>query len=233
MTGKRGRKSHADSIRWLPQKNATALMSVVKVLIAEDHTLIREAMRLLLSLNPTLQVVGETGNGADVLSMATTLQPDLVLLDLDLPQRHGDVVAAELKQTFPHIKVLVLTGSLNPASVRSALAAGADGYVVKHENSEELLRAIPAVLSGRCFISRAVAAAVGNNIAPLPELTARELEIITLLARGKSSQDAADILDLSVNTIRTHRQNIMNKLDLHNAAEMTAWAIRNIPNLNT
>jgi DNA-binding NarL/FixJ family response regulator len=207
-------------------------MSIVKVLIAEDHTLIREGMRLLLSLNPVLQVVGETGNGADVLSMATTLQPDLVLLDLDLPQRHGDVVAAELKQTFPNIKVLVLTGSLNPTSVRSALAAGADGYVVKHENSEELLRAIPAVLSGRCFISQAVAAAVGDSRLPLPELTTRELEVISYLAQGKSSQDVADILNLSVNTIRTHRQNIMSKLDLHNAAEMTVWAIRNIPSFD-
>jgi DNA-binding NarL/FixJ family response regulator len=204
-------------------------MPPVKVLIAEDHALVREGLKMLLSLNPALLVVGDTGDGTAVRHMAEELQPDLVLLDLDLPQCHGTEVTTILKQQFPQIKVLILTGSLHPASVCSALAAGADGYVVKHENSDELLRAIPAVLAGQCFISQAVADAVDDSATPAAVLTPREQEILTLLARGKSNQEVADWLSLSVHTVRTHRQNILEKLDLHNAAEMTAWAIRHIP----
>lgn len=204
-------------------------MSPVKVLIIEDHVLVREGLKMLLSLNPSLLVVGDTGDGTEIRRMAKNLQPDLVLLDLDLPQCHGTEVATILKQQFPQIKVLILTGSLQPASVRSALAAGADGYVVKHGNSDELLRAIPAVLDGQCFISPALAEVVDDGATSLALLTSREQEILTLLARGKSNQDVADLLALSVHTVRTHRQNILEKLDLHNAAEMTAWAIRHIP----
>ncbi len=204
-------------------------MPPVKVLIAEDHALVREGLKMLLSLDPTLLVVGDTGDGLAVLHMAEALQPDLVLLDLDLPQCHGAEVATILKQRFPRIKVLILTGSMHPASVRGALAAGADGYVVKYENSDELLRAIPAVLAGQCFISPVVAEAVDDGATTLAVLTTREQEILTLLARGKSNQEVADVLALSVHTVRTHRQNILEKLDLHNAAEMTAWAIRHIP----
>lgn len=197
-----------------------------RVLIAEDHALVREGLKLLLSLNPALQIAGDTGNGQDVLPLVGALQPDLVLLDLDLPQRHGAEIAMAIKRDHPGVKVLILTGNLHPAEVRRALTAGADGYVVKHENSHELQRAIPLVLAGQCFISRAVAEAVEDNTAPINTPTPRELEILTWFAQGKSSKEVASILGLSVNTVRTHRQNLMEKLGLHNAAELTAWAIR-------
>ena len=204
-------------------------MPPVSVLIAEDHALVREGQKLLLSLNPALQILGDTGNGADVLALVSRLRPDLLLLDLDLPNGHGADIAREVKNGFPATKILILTGILEPAAIRRALAAGADGYVVKHENSEELQRAIPAVISGQCYISPAVAELVDTGVPPPAGLTPRQLDIIAHLVRGKSSQQIAATLALSVHTVRTHRQNIMEKLGLHNTAELTAWAMRNLP----
>lgn len=198
----------------------------VRVLIVEDHTLVREGLKMMLALAPGYDVVGDTGDGAQAVSLVESLRPDLVLLDLDLRQSHGADIAAHIKQAFPDTKVLILTGSLQEASVRRALAAGADGYVVKHENSEELLHAIPEVLTGKCFISPVVAQAISNGVAP--GLSPRETEILMYIAQGKSNQDIAEALFLSVHTVRTHRQKIMEKLDLHNVAEMTAWAIRHL-----
>lgn len=204
-------------------------MPPVTVLIAEDHALVREGLKMLLSLNPALRITGDTGNGADVPELVAQLRPDLLLLDLDLPNGHGADIAREVKNSFPETKILILTGILNPAAIRRALAAGADGYVVKHEDSEELQRAIPAVIGGLCYVSPAVAE-VANTGIPLPAgLTPRQLEIIAHLVQGRSSQDIAAMLALSVHTVRTHRQNIMEKLDLHNTAELTAWAMRHLP----
>jgi DNA-binding NarL/FixJ family response regulator len=204
-------------------------MPHVSVLIAEDHALVREGLKLLLSLNPSLQILGDTGNGADVLALVSRLRPDLLLLDLDLPNGHGADIAREVKNGFPATKILILTGILEPVAIRRALAAGADGYVVKHENSEELQRAIPAVISGQCYISPAVVELAGTGALPPAGLTPRQLEIIAHLVRGRSSQQIAATLALSVHTVRTHRQNIMERLGLHNTAELTVWAMRNLP----
>ena len=204
-------------------------MPPATVLIAEDHTLVREGLKMLLSLDPALEVTGDTGNGAHVLALVERLRPDLLLLDLDLPNGHGVDIAREVKNGFPDTRILILTGSLNPAAIRRALAAGADGYVVKHEDSQELQRAIPAVLRGLCYISPAVAE-VANTVKPTSSgLTPRQLEIIAHLVQGRSSQDIAAMLSLSVHTVRTHRQNIMERLDVHNTAELTVWAMRNLP----
>ncbi|MFO0523739.1 MAG: response regulator [bacterium] len=204
-------------------------MTPATVLIAEDHTLVREGLRMLLSLDPAIEVTGDTGNGADVLALVERLRPDLLLLDLDLPNGHGVDIAREVKNGFPETRILILTGILDPTAIRRALAAGADGYVVKHENSEELQRAIPAVISGQCYISPAVAEVVDTGAPPPAGLTPRQLEIIAHLVRGRSSQQIAATLALSAHTVRTHRQNIMEKLDLHNTAELTVWGIRNLP----
>lgn len=203
-------------------------MGDIRILIVEDHMLVREGLKVLLGLHPGYAVVGDTGDGMEAEGLAESLRPDLVLLDLDLANCHGADIALRLKRAQPELKVLVLTGSLRQDSVRRALAAGADGYVVKHENSEELLRAMPAVLAGKCFISTAVAEAAGNGVAVPGILTSREREIIAHIAHGKSNQEIADLFGLSVHTVRTHRQKLMEKLDLHNAAEMTAWAIRHL-----
>ncbi len=202
-----------------------------RVLIVEDHTLVREGLCMLIANQSFLAVVGETGDGVEAESLVSTTYPDLVLLDLDLPGRHGIDIMTHIKRDFSHVKVLILTGSQSQHNIQEGLAAGADGYVVKHEGSSELLRAIDSVLAGECFVSPRVAA-MTNSGPELTEraktLTARELEIVAYLAYGKSNKNIADILSLSTHTVRTHRQNIMDKLDLHNAAQLVAWAIRRL-----
>lgn len=201
------------------------------ILIAEDHTLLREGLKLLLSLQPLLEVVAETGDGAAVEQLVRTCCPDLLLLDLDLPNCHGVKVAENIRAQFSAVKILVLTGSLQPESVRRALSAGADGYVLKREDSTELIQAIQAVLEGKQYVSPAIAAMfeqrdTGRGIHAFEPATPREHEIMCMIARGLSNEEIAVALNRSLLTVRKHRQNLMDKFGLRNAAEITAYAIK-------
>jgi DNA-binding NarL/FixJ family response regulator len=203
--------------------------NATRIVIAEDHVLLREGLKMLLATQPQLQVVAETGDGRLVEGMVREAQPDLLVLDLGLPGKHGVEVAAAVKAAFGEsVKVLVLTGDLSPNSVKQALAAGADGYMHKSEDTGELLDAVGAVLAGRQYVSRRIAqvfrpdAPQGHAPAPTP----REQEIMSLVARGLNNKEIAELLSLSVTTVRTHRQNFMEKFALHNAAEITAYAVQ-------
>lgn len=204
-----------------------------RILLAEDHVLMREGLKMLLSTQPGLEVVAETGDGRAVETLVRQHQPKLLLLDLGLPGLHGVDIAAALKAEFAEtIKVLVLTGDLQAHSVQQALAAGADGYVHKSEDSAELLQAVHAVLAGRQYVSRNIAAvfrpqtlhpdAVGDALVATP----REREIMSLIARGLRSREIAELLEISVHTVRTHRKNLMEKFSLRNVAEITAYAVQ-------
>ncbi|MFJ9532009.1 response regulator [Herbaspirillum sp. NPDC101396] len=197
------------------------------IVLAEDHAIIRDGLKLLISTRPNLSVVADTGDGGDVERLLREHQPDLLLLDLDLPGLHGLELTRRIKTSTPAVRVLILTGSPGPASVRAAFEAGADGYVLKHENADELLHAISLVLSGIVYLSKGLngMADLPSSPAPAP-ITAREQEILALIAHGASSSDIADRLHLSVLTVRKHRQNLMGKLSLHNVAEVTAYALR-------
>ncbi len=203
------------------------------IILAEDHVLMREGLKMLLSTQPGLEVVAETGDGRAVEALVRQFNPQLLLLDLGLPGLHGVDIAAALKAEFAEsIKVLVLTGDLQPNSVRQALAAGADGYVHKSEDSTELLQAVHAVLAGRQYVSRNIAA-VFRPRSPRPDAasgdplaTPREREIMSLVARGLSNREIAEMLFISVLTVRTHRKNLMEKFSLRNAAEITAYAVQ-------
>lgn len=197
--------------------------------LVEDHSLVREALKLLLTVQLGVEVTGETGDGNQALDLARRLRPDLVFLDLELPGSHGLDVVARIKAELPDIKVVILTGALSPRSVNAALAAGADAYVLKREESSELMRAIPHVLAGGSYVSKGLADMVAQADRPPVKaiLTPREAEILALIARGLSNQEIADTLALSVLTVRKHRQNLMEKLELRNSAEIAAYAIRN------
>ncbi len=201
---------------------------MTRIVLAEDHVLVRQALKLLLTTSLGLDVVAETGDGSAVEALVRELKPELLVLDLDLPSCHGIEVAARIKAEVETVKILIVTGSLSAETVDRALAAGADGYVVKHEDSGELLQAIQTVLAGRQYISKAIASLFQRGAvrgAP-PPITPREREIIGLIAGGLANRDIADALGISPHTVRTHRQALMAKLDLRNAAEITAYAIK-------
>ena len=203
-----------------------------KIVVADDHVLLREGLKMLLSTEPGLQVVGDTGNGAAVEGLVRDLAPDLLVLDLELPGRSGIDIATAIKAD-PSItcRVLVLTGNLKAETVSRALAAGADGYVVKGDDADEVLRAVRAVLAGRGYVSGEIAGAVGTasgktGFPAAAQITSREREVLSLIARGYGNNDIGALLDISVLTVRTHRQRLMEKLGLRNAAEITACAVR-------
>ena len=203
------------------------------IVLAEDHVLMREGLKMLLQTEPGFKVVAETGDGLAVEALVRQLLPQLLLLDLDLPGLHGVTIAASVKAEFgAAVKVLVLTGNLQPQSVRQALAAGADGYVLKTQDSTELMQAVRALLAGRPYVSTNIAAVFSPGASSANPLegaltaTPREREIISLIARGLSNREIAELLNLSVLTVRTHRQNLMDKFSLRNAAEITAFAVQ-------
>ncbi|KFL49840.1 response regulator [Burkholderia pyrrocinia] len=198
------------------------------IVLAEDHAIIRDGLKLLLQTRANWQVVGETGDGQIAARLVRDTQADLLLLDLDLPGYPGIELAKQIKAQSPQTRILVVTGNQNPVTVRAAVAIGVDGYMLKHEDGDELLHAISLVLSGIRYISDALAHVLenaGGGAAP-PPVTAREKEILVLIANGHSSKEIATRLNLSVLTVRKHRQNLMTKLSLHNVAEVTAYAIR-------
>lgn len=220
-----------------------------RILLAEDHSIVREGIKLLLSLEADFEIVGEADNGVSAVALAKDLQVDAVLLDLDMPQLSGSEAALAIKRDNHHIKIIILTGSLDVGSVNTSLAAGADGYVLKREDSSELLRALRAVLAGGHYISRAIAeafepppidssrqaalahgagAASGQKKLPGANygVTLRELEILQFIARGSDNRNIAAQLNVSFATVRKHRENLMRKLNLHNTAELTAYAIK-------
>lgn len=192
----------------------------------------RDGLRMLLSGQAGFEVVAETGDAVAVVPLVSRLLPRLVLLDLGLDAQGLEIVAAVKAGFGSTVKVLVLTGELQPGALRRALLADADGYAHKSEDGDELLRAVQAVLAGRQHVSRSIAAvflprslrmdAAGEALAATP----REREIMSLVARGLSNREIAKLLAISVLTVRTHRQNLMEKFSLRNAAEIAACAVR-------
>ncbi|MCA8093738.1 response regulator transcription factor [Burkholderia anthina] len=198
-----------------------------KIVLAEDHAIIRDGLKLLLGTRDNWAVAGDTGDGRLVDRLVRDTQADLLLLDLDLPGFPGIELAKRIKAQSPQTRILVITGNQNPAMVRAAMGIGVDGYLLKHEDGDELLHAISLVLSGIRYVSDALAHVVecASDTEAQP-ITAREKEILVLIAHGHSSRDIASRLNLSVLTVRKHRQNLMAKLSLYNVAEVTAYAIR-------
>lgn len=206
-----------------------------RVLIVEDHTILREGLRSLLSSDPEIEVVGEASNGRDAVRLAATLEPRLILMDISMPGMTGIEAILEIKKRNPDIRILALTVYKTEEYIRETLQAGADGYVLKDATYAELMLAVKAVLSGKIYLSPAISDQVvngflggGRNPQPLSawdSLTHREREVLKLIAEGHTNKNIAEYLCLSVKTVEKHRSNLMRKLDLHNASTLTAFAI--------
>lgn len=206
-----------------------------RILIAEDHTLLRQGLLAMLSADPALEVVGEAKDGLQAMRLAGSLMPGLVLMDLSMPGVNGTEALAEIKRRYPDIRVLVLTVHKAEEYIRAALQAGADGYVLKDATRDELMLAVHSILNGKTYLSPDVADLVvngyldgGEGMSPnslLERLTLREREVLKLVAEGYGNKHIAGLLCVSVKTVEKHRSNLMKKLDLHNAAALTAFAI--------
>ena len=206
-----------------------------RIVIAEDHTILREGLRALLSSNPAFEIVGEAEDGLDAIRCVEDLMPDLVLIDLTMPRMNGIAVIKELKRRWPEIKTMALTVHRTEEDILASLQAGADGYVLKDANYDELLMAIKNVLSGKSYLSPGVSKRVIEGYvegkkslgckSSWDTLTQREKEILKLIAEGYKNKGIADYLCISVKTVDKHRTNLMRKLDLHNASALTTFAI--------
>ena len=207
----------------------------IRILLADDHNIVREGFRSLIDGEEDMEVVGEAADGRNAVKLARCMEPDVVIMDVRMPHLNGIEATRQIASEYPRIKVIGLSMHLEKQFVSEMLRAGASGYLLKDCPSEELVMAIHAVRKGQMFLSPAVAGAVVDNFvvktatsssAAFTVLTEREREVLQLLTEGKSVKAAADLLSLSVNTIHTHRKNIMEKLDLHSTAELTKYAIR-------
>lgn len=210
-------------------------MGTIRVLLVDDHAILREGIRALLALSKDIEVVGEAGDGQVAIEQARELSPNVVLMDIAMPDLDGLEATRRIKERFKNVKVLILTQHENREYVFPILKAGADGYVLKKAAGTELISAIRAVHEGGTFLYPTVAKTVVEDyLRPdgtvsdrrHPRLTDREIEILKLVAEGKSNQEIADLLCLSAKTVNGHRTNIMEKLDLHNRTELVKYAIR-------
>ena len=205
------------------------------VFIAEDHTLIREGLRSLLSAHSGLEVIGEAGDGREAVLRVEKLSPALVLMDLSMPRMGGVEAIREIKRKRPKIKVLALTVNDSEEYVLAALQAGADGYILKDSTHAELIQAIRNVLSGKRVLSPGISEKVIEGylagkkaekaITPWDTLTNREREVLKLIGEGHKSKEIADYLCISPNTVEKHRANLMEKLGLHSVSALTSYAL--------
>jgi DNA-binding NarL/FixJ family response regulator len=206
-----------------------------KIVIAEDHTILREGLRMLLRTNPDFEVVGEAEDGLEAVRQTENLKPDMVLMDLSMPRMNGMGAIQEIKKKCPETKILVLTVHKTEEYILATLKAGADGYVLKDATHSELMLAMDCVFQGRCYLSPGISEKViegylegrktVKSSSSWDNLTQREREILKMIAEGYKNKDIADYLCISAKTVEKHRANLMKKLDLHSASSLTAFAM--------
>jgi DNA-binding NarL/FixJ family response regulator len=206
-------------------------MSRHRVLLAEDHTLVRAGLRALLERLPNIEVVGEAEHGGEALKLAAQLRPDVVLMDLSMPILNGVEATRRAMKLKPRPRVLVLSMHDEIEYVRQALAAGASGYLIKNARRGELELALAAVIRGEVWISPSIARAVAEDFAlrapaKRDDLTPRQREILQLIAEGHTTKQIAKRLHIGVKTVEAHRTQIMDRLDIHNIAGLVRYAIR-------
>jgi two-component system nitrate/nitrite response regulator NarL len=206
----------------------------IKVLVVDDHPVVRKGLQSCLERQSRLKVVGEASDGEEALSKTRELGPDVVLMDISMPKMNGLAVTELMRKESPKVKVLVLSMHSNREYIFRIIQAGAHGYVSKEAKPEELLKAIEMVFAGETFFSPEIARAALNQLvtsggkgSPFDQLTSREREVLVLIAEGKSNKEIASKLDIGVRTIETHRERIMRRLDIHSVAGLTKFALAN------
>lgn len=215
--------------------SGTVQVAEVRVLLADDHQMVREGLRMILSQNSHIKVIGEAVNGLSAVEMAQQLSPDVVVIDIGMPDLNGIDATRQIRTANPRVEVIGLSAHADRRYVLRMLEAGAAGYVQKSAAGEELIRAVEMVSRGKRYLSPEIAHTVVDSyvnrvfpgeLSPLTQLGGREREVLQLLAEGSTSKQIAVTLHISSRTVETHRRNLMKKLDLHNVAELTRYAIR-------
>lgn len=212
------------------------MLKPVRILLADDHTVIRQGLRLLLEREPGFEVIGEAADGRQAVALAEQRRPDVLILDLAMPNLNGIEAARQIAARLPGAAIVVLSMHADESYLLQALKAGARAYLLKDSADTDLIAAVRAVSEGKGFFSPAISRLLADDyVRQLQErgahdsyelLTSREREILQLLAEGKSNKDVATLLNLSPYTVETHRANVMQKLNLHSAPELVLYAVR-------
>jgi two-component system, NarL family, response regulator NreC len=208
----------------------------IRVVLAEDHVLVRQGFRRILEDDPGISVVGEARTGLEAIDQCKELKPDVVVMDLSMPDLGGLEATAEILKANPQIKILILSMYSNEAYVRKAFELGAKGYILKNAIEVDLTRAVMALAEGQAYFSPGVSHIVlesmkagtfqGTSQDPYEKLTLREKEVLQLIAQGKSNKEIATLLNISVNTVAVHRARLMETLNLHRTAELVLFAVK-------
>lgn len=206
-------------------------MPECRLLLVDDHAMIREGLRALLADEAQVTIVGEAEDGQQAIALCRTLQPDLVLMDLNMPLLDGVSALTLIGKRWPDIQIIALTSTISEHNAALALEAGAMGYVLKRSRRDDLLQAIKQVRAGKIYIDSGLDAAQvaalrsGQTVSGIT-LTERERQVLKLIAEGSRNRDVAQVLCISLKTVETHRLNLMKKLDAHNSADIVQWAYR-------
>lgn len=201
---------------------------MIRVLIADDHAIFRQGLSELLSGKAGISVAGTARDGSEALSLASSLRPDVMILDISMPVMDGYEVTKRIRELNLDVKVLVLSMHKDSGSIRRALDLGVDGYILKEEAFDDLAKAIEVVLAGGRFLSPPVRS-IANRLVDDPEkepLTARERQVVSLIAVGKSTREIAEELGIGVKTVETHRQHVMEKLGFRKTAQIAVYAMK-------
>ncbi len=202
------------------------MTEAITVLLADDHSLVRRGFRRILEDDERMQVIGEASNGVEAIRMTNELKPKVVVMDLSMPELDGVQATKEIVKHQPDTQVLILSMHAEDNYVRNALDAGAKGYLLKSAIDVDLVGAVTTVAEGKRFIGSGLRYVSSDADDELKRLTAREKQVLQLIAQGKSNKEIAALLDLSVNTVSVHRANLMEKMNIHRTAELVLFAIR-------
>ncbi len=205
---------------------------MIKILLADDHALVRQGFRMILEAQPDMEIVGQASNGREAVELGEKLHPDVVVMDVAMPELNGIEATRRLAASTPRTRVLALSMHKDSMYVREILRAGARGYLLKDSGDTDLIAAVRAVAKGEGYISPSVSDAVLSDYRrhvtdPLDLLTSREREVLQHIAEGKTNKEIATTLTLSVYTVEAHRGRIMEKLNLHSTGELVRFALRN------
>jgi two-component system, NarL family, response regulator NreC len=204
---------------------------MIKILLADDHALVRHGFRMILAAQPDMEIAGEAGNGREAIELAQKLKPDVVVMDVAMPELNGIEATRRIIELAPRARVLALSMHKDAVYVREILRAGARGYLLKDSADADLIAAVRAVAKGEGYLSPGVSDAVLSDYRrhvtdPLDLLTSREREVLQLIAEGKTNKEIATSLTLSVYTVEAHRGRLMEKLNLHSTGELVRFAVR-------
>jgi DNA-binding NarL/FixJ family response regulator len=207
-------------------------MKPIRILLADDHAVVRHGFKMILEAQPDMEIVGEAGNGREAARLAEELKPDIVVMDVAMPELNGIEATRRLAASVPHTRVVALSMHKDSVYVREILRAGARGYLLKDSPPADLLSAVRSVAMGQSYLSPAVSNAVLDDYRrhvtnPIDLLTSREREVLQMLAEGKTNKEIAGVLNLSVYTVDAHRGRIMEKLNLHSINDLVRFAVRN------